>query len=126
LGKHRAISLMIGAAITAKPLLMWPASSGITILKTPYQGPQANAICELFMGSLCRECLDHILILNSAHLQRVVVEYVAYFNRARPHQGIGQRIPESEAIPAIETASGGRIMSHSILSGLHHDFRRSA
>ncbi len=102
------------------------ASSGITLLKTPYRAPKANAICERFMGSLRRECLDHILILNPAHLRRIVVEYMAYFNRARPHQGIGQRIPQFEAVPSIETASAGRIIGRSVLAGLHHDYHRAA
>lgn len=101
-------------------------TSGIRVLKTPYRAPKANAICERFMGSLRRECLDHILILSQVHLQRIVVEYAAYFNRARPHQGIGQRIPEPEAIPCIETASADKIISHPILGGLHHDYHRAA
>ena len=102
------------------------ASSGIAILKTPYRAPKANAICERFMGSLRRECLDHILILSSSHLRQIVLEYGMYFNRARPHQGIGQRIPEPEAVPTIETASNGKIISRLILSGLQHNYRRTA
>lgn len=104
-------------------------TSGITVLKTPYRAPKANAICERFMGSLRRECLDHMLILSERHLQRIVTEYIAYFNQMRPHQGIGQRIPEPEAAPfigIIGTASAGRIIGRSILAGLHHDYRRAA
>lgn len=101
-------------------------TSGISILKTPYRAPKANAICERFMGSLRRECLDHMLILSERHLQRIVVEYVNYFNRARPHQGIGQHLPEPEAVPAIETASASRIISLPVLGGLHRDYRRVA
>ena len=68
--------------------------SSIEILKTPYRAPKANAICERFLGSVRRECLDHILVFGEQHLYRVIQEYVAYFNRARPHQGIVQKIPE--------------------------------
>lgn len=100
------------------------AVSDITLLKTPYRAPKANAICERFMGSLRRECLDHMLILSPAHLQRVVVEYVTYFNQARPHQGIGQRIPE--AVPPMDAPSSGKIIGHPVLGGLHHDYRRAA
>ena len=100
-------------------------SSGITLLKMPYRAPKANAICERFRGSLRRECLDHILVLNPAHLHRIVIEYVTYFNRARPHQGIGQRIPEPEAISIGGTASSSRIIAHPILGGLHHDYHRA-
>lgn len=96
------------------------------LLKSPDRAPKANAICERFMGSLRRECLDRILILSPAHLQRIVLEYVRYFNQARPHQGIGQRIPVPEAVPSLETASAGRIIGRSVLAGLHHDYRRVA
>jgi putative transposase len=68
--------------------------SGIIELKTPYRAPQANGICERFMGSLKRECLDHIPILHGKHLQRVIKEFTTYFNQGRPHQGIGQQIPD--------------------------------
>jgi putative transposase len=101
-------------------------SSGITILKTLYRVPKANAICERFIGSLRRECLDHVLILNPAHLQRVVMEYTFYFNRVRPHQGIGQRLLEPAAISATQSTSFGRIIARPILGGLHHDYRRVA
>ena len=63
-------------------------TSRIEILKTPYHVPRANAICERFLGSVRRECLDHLLILHEKQLQRVLGAYVHYFNRARPHQGI--------------------------------------
>jgi len=70
------------------------ATSGIEILKTPYHAPRANAICERFLGSVRRECLDHVLIFHEKQLHRVLRSYVEYFNQARPHQGIQQRIPE--------------------------------
>jgi putative transposase len=69
------------------------AAAGIDVIKTPVRAPKANAICERFIGSVRRECLDHILILSERHLRRLVREYVDYFNHARPHQGIG-RIPD--------------------------------
>ncbi len=67
-------------------------SSGIQERKTPYRTPRANGICERFMGSLRRECLDHVLFHDGRHIQRVVREYIAYFNQERSHQGLGQRI----------------------------------
>ncbi len=69
------------------------ADTEIEVLCTPVEAPKANAICERFIGSLRRECLDHILILSERHLCRVVKEYVTFFNHARPHQGINQQIP---------------------------------
>jgi transposase InsO family protein len=98
--------------------------SGIQELRTPYRVPQANGICERFIGSLRRECLDQTLIYEGRHLQRVVQEYTAYFNQARPHQGIDQRIPNHYAIPESKPTRG-RITSKAILGGLHHSYARA-
>jgi putative transposase len=86
--------------------------------------PNMNAICERFIGSLRRECLDHILLLGDTHMQRLVREYLDYFNQRRAHQGIGQAIPKGPAndnVPAI-----GGVISRPILGGLYHDYRRAA
>ncbi len=101
-------------------------TSNIEILKTPYYAPRANAICERFLGSVRRECLDHLLILHEKQLHRVLNAYVYYFNRARPHQGIKQQIPEPQAGPMPPDPEGGKVLSFAILGGLHHDYRRSA
>ena len=66
-------------------------TSSIKLLKTPYHAPRANAICESFLGSIRRKCLDHVLILHEKQLHRVLKAYVEYFNGVRPHQGIQQR-----------------------------------
>ena len=93
----------------------------IDVLKTPYQAPKANAICERFLGSVRRECLDFFLILNERHLYKTMKQYQSYFNHARPHQGISQRIPCSSEQPQQDK---GTIMAHPVLGGLHHDYRR--
>jgi transposase InsO family protein len=102
------------------------ATSGIKILKTPYHAPRANAICERFLGSVRRECLDHQFILQEKQLQRVLGAYVQYFNRARPHQGIIQQIPERFGDSVLPHRDDGKILSLPVLGGLHHDYRRSA
>ena len=96
-------------------------SSGIQELKTPFRTPQENGYCERFMGSLRRECMDHILIHDDQHLERVVKEYTAYFNQERPHQGIGQRIPEYYDLSKSSPTSG-RVTTKAILGGLHHSY----
>jgi hypothetical protein len=53
---------------------------GIEVLRTPGRAPKANAMCERFIGSVRRECLDQMLILNERHLHRMIGEYVGYFN----------------------------------------------
>jgi len=102
------------------------ATSGIKILKTPYHAPRANAICERFLGSVRRECLDHLLILQEKQLHRILRAYIQYFNQARPHQGIRQQIPERYGEPVPLDHQRGQILSLPILGGLHHDYRRSA
>jgi transposase InsO family protein len=87
------------------------ASSGIRVLRTPVRTPRANATCERFLGSVRREYLDHILILGEAHLRRVLRAYAAYFNDARPHQGIGQAIPARTEPGHGERVAPGRIVA---------------
>ncbi|MDP9313216.1 MAG: integrase core domain-containing protein [Chloroflexota bacterium] len=98
--------------------------SGIEVLRTPIRAPRANAICERLVGSVRRECLDHLLVVSEAHLRRILKEYVLYFNRSRPHQGIGQRIPESHESVALRASE--TVIAFPVLGGLHHDYRRAA
>lgn len=99
--------------------------STIELLKTPYRAPKVNAICERFLGSVRRECLDHMLILGESHLYRVIKEYVSFFNQARPHQGIEQKIPEGIG-SGREEQRRGKIVAFPVLNGLHHDYQRAA
>jgi putative transposase len=101
-------------------------TSAIEILKIPYHAPRANAICERFLRSVRQECLDHVLILQEKQLQRVLKEYVVYFNRARSHQGIEQQIPEQRrSVPSSQDA-GGKVIAIPVMGGLHHDYHCAA
>jgi len=102
------------------------AASGSRVLRTPVRAPSANATCERFLGSIRRERLDHLLVLGEAHLRRVLGAYVAYFNEARPHQGLGQAIPGRLAAVDQGPVGAGRIVARPVLGGLHHDYRRAA
>jgi putative transposase len=102
------------------------ATSDIKILKTPYHAPRANAICERFLGSVRRECLDHVLVLHEKQLHRVLRAYVAYFNQARPHQGIQQRMPELPVQSAPRHNQREKVIAVAVLGGLHHDYRKVA
>ncbi len=102
------------------------AAGGIKLLRTPVQAPQANAICERFLGSVRRECLDHLLIFSERHLRRIMTAYVAYFNQARPHQGIGQHIPVFVDQVSTPASTGQPVLSRAVLGGLHHDYYRAA
>ena len=67
------------------------------------------------------ECLDQLLIFNEAHLRRVLAEYVAYYNTARPHQGLAQQIP----VPLLSSQQGS-IHCRDVLGGIIHDYFREA
>ena len=69
------------------------AAEGVEVVRTPYRAPTANAYAERWVRSARAECLDHLLILNQAHLTVVLRRYVAYYNHRRPHQGLGQALP---------------------------------
>jgi putative transposase len=95
----------------------------IKILKTPVQAPRANAICERFLRSVRQACLEQLLILNEKQLQRVLNAYVVYFNQARPHQGIGQEIPERLRLVPSAQEAGKKVIALPVMGGLHHDYQ---
>ncbi len=98
--------------------------AGVRVLETAVQAPLMNATCERFLGSVRRECLDHVIILGEGHLRSILTEYVAYFSRARPHQGLGQQVPVTR--PGDDSATGTRIVAFPVLGSLHRDYRRAA
>jgi putative transposase len=104
------------------------AGSAIEVIRTPIRAPRANAVCERFLGSVRRECVDHLLILGERHLGRVLAAYGGHFNAARPHQGIGQRAPlcvDTLASPRRSRATD-RVIARPVLGGLHHESRLAA
>jgi putative transposase len=101
------------------------ATTGITALCTAYRAPRQNATCERFLGSVRRECLDHLLVLGEAHLRRILHEYVRYFNHERPHQGLTQRIPVGAEDGAACTSASGSVQAIPVLGGLHHAYARA-
>ena len=66
------------------------APAGIAVVRTLYRTPTANAYAERWVQSARGECLDHLLIVNEAHLRHILTVYVAHDNRACPHRGLGQ------------------------------------
>ena len=96
-------------------------TENVEIVLTPVQAPTANAVAERWVRSVREECLDQLLILNEAHLRRVLVEYLTYYNTARPHQGIDQQIP----FPS-RSSQEGNIHCRDVLGGIIHDYSRQA
>jgi transposase InsO family protein len=97
-------------------------SEGLEVLHTPPRCPQMNGIAERWIRSARAECLDHLMILNERHLQRVLAEYTTFYNERRPHQGLGQLSP----IPRARGPRGGPIRRHDVLGGIIHDYDRQA
>jgi putative transposase len=104
-------------------------AAGTTILRTAVQAPRMNATCERLVGTLRHELLDRVLILGGAHLRAVLTEYQAHYNTARPHQGIGQRVPDAQHHPPCITAGdfhARQIRRKPVLSGLINEYMRAA
>jgi putative transposase len=105
------------------------AAMGLTILKTPVRAPQANAFCERLIGSMRRECLDWLILLNERHLRSVLTEWVAHYNHGRPHASLGPGLPHPQGEEAREVADGHRlpdgcrVVAKPVLGGLHHEYR---
>ena len=116
-----------GSNFTASSDAVFQAT-GTTILRTAVQAPRMNAICERLVGTLRCEVLDRTLILNQAHLRAVLAEYQGHYNTARPHQGIGQRVPDPGAGPRVTAADPGtwQIRRKPALGGLIHEYERAA
>jgi putative transposase len=97
-------------------------SEGVTIIRTPYRAPNANAVAERWIRSVRQECLDHLLIIGEAHLRRVLAVYVSFYNQARPHQRLGQRTPVTSSSPVRH----GPIRCRTLLGGLLRSYDREA
>ena len=95
---------------------------GTRVIKTAVRTPDMNATCERFLGSVRRECLDHVIVLSERHLLTVLAEYIRYFNQARPHQGLNQNSPTGPRLPTL----AGEVIAFPVLGGIHHDYRRAA
>jgi putative transposase len=93
------------------------------VIRTAVRAPNMNAVSERFVGSVRRELLDHVLVLDEEHLGSVLRQYQLYFNESRPHQGIGQRVPTK---PVLDIDLSKPIEVTSVLGGLHVDYRRAA
>jgi len=78
------------------------------------------------LGSLRRECLGHRPVIGELQLVRVLKEYVAYFNPARPHQGLAQQIPTPQVSSPPGDVKAGKVLAFPVLNGLHHDYRWAA
>ncbi len=96
------------------------SSTNIRIIRTPPRAPRANAIAERWIGTLRRECLDHLLITGPHHLKLVLQEYVEHYNTHRPHRSLDQHPPADRTPPP--SAAAIRPLRRDRLGGLVHEY----
>ena len=91
----------------------------ITVPRSPWQNPYV----ERLIGSIRRECLDHIIVWNERSLRRTLRSYFAYYQRSRTHLALAKDAPESRV---VEEPERGRIVVIPQVGGLHHRYQRRA
>ena len=92
---------------------------GIRDRPTAPRSPWQNAYVERLIGSIPRECTDHVIVLGETHLRRIVSLYASYYNEGRPHLSLGKDAPISRRIERF-----GRIIAKPMVGGLHHRYAR--
>jgi transposase InsO family protein len=91
----------------------------VTAPRSPWQ----NGFCERVIGTIRRECLDHVIVLNESHLRRVLKEYLAYYHGSRTHLGLEKDAPDPRKIQPQDV---GPLIGKPVLGGLHHSYYRDA
>src|SRR5271167_4940523 len=81
--------------------------------------PWQNCFAERLIGSIRRECVDHLVVFGEQHLRRALRSYARYYNEARTHRSLNKDAPVSRPIQPI-----GRIVSYTLVGGLHHQYAR--
>ena len=87
------------------------------------RSPWQNAYAERVIGSLRRECLDHVVVVGERHLLGILSKYVDYYNRTRTHLSLAKDAPESRS---VQPPSQGRVVAVPRVGGLHHEYLRQA
>jgi putative transposase len=90
----------------------------VTSRKSPWQNPYAERV----IGSIRRECLDHVIVFGEAYLRRILKSYVLYYNESRPHLSLQRNAP----IPREVEPGRGRVIAIPHVGGLHHRYQRAA
>jgi transposase InsO family protein len=98
-------------------------SLGIEEVLTAPHSPWQNPYVERLIGSVRRECLNHVMVVNERHLMRILRSYFAYYARARTHLALAKQCPEPRQVQSPEQ---GKVIAFPHVGGLHHEYRRAA
>ena len=98
-------------------------SLGIKDERTAFRSPWQNAYCERVIGTLRRECLDHMIVFGEGHLKRITTDYFSYYNEHRAHQSLDGDAPNGRE---VESKGEGDIVAVPMVGGLHHRYTRVA
>ncbi len=91
----------------------------VTAPRSPWQNPYV----ERLIGSVRRECLNHLIVLNERHLRRILVSYLDYYHRSRTHLSLGKDTPEGRS---VQPGGSAKIVAFPQVGGLHHRYERLA
>ncbi len=96
---------------------------GVEEVVTAPRSPWQNPYVERLIGSVRRECLNHVIVLNERHLRRILVLYLDYYHRSRTHLSLGKDTPEERP---VQPGGSGKIVAVPQVGGLHHRYERLA
>ena len=99
------------------------AGMGITEVVSAPSSPWQNPYAERLIGSIRRECLNHVIVLGERHLRRVLTGYLAYYHGARTHLSLEKDAP---TLRRVQAPTEGRVVAFAELGGLHHLYERRA
>ena len=109
--------------VTEHPTVQWTGHQGIEEVPTAPRSPWQNAFVERVIGSIRRDCLDHVVVLSDRHLKRILTRYFNYYHRWRTHLSLGMDCPESRSVQPTDL---GKVVQFPELGGLHHHYERLA
>lgn len=98
--------------------------AGVRVIRTPVRAPRANGFAERFVGTVRRECLDHLLIANERHLRSVLGGFEDHYNGHRPHQARQQQAPVDDTARVVDLTA--EIRRRTVLGGLINEYDRAA
>jgi hypothetical protein len=91
----------------------------VTAPRSPWQSPYVERV----IGSIRRECLDHVIVLNERHLRAILLSDIDYYQQSRTHLALAKDTPERRS---VQPAGAGKIVAFPQLGGLHHRYQRLA